>query len=222
MSNQNPAESPEPAVPAQGHAPERPGATAECPAAPSAKPARILILEDQPMDAELAQRLLTRAGIRFTPVLAPDLAGFAEQIAAFEPDLVISDFGLPDGSGADALAMVRQRYPDVPVIIWSGALGDEAAVDLIKQGATDYILKDRPARLPSAVERALTGARQRARLAQLETRLSRAQRLASLGRLNAAEQDLTRTRELLAGMRGEVPAGQTPAGDAQASQAPPG
>jgi DNA-binding NtrC family response regulator len=83
-------------------------------------------------------------------------------------------------------------------------LGDEAAVDLIKQGATDYVLKDRPARLPSAVDRALTEARQRSRLAQIEGQLGQAQRLASLGHLGAAEQALSRTHQMLASVRREA------------------
>ena len=83
-------------------------------------------------------------------------------------------------------------------------LGDEAAVDLIKQGATDYVLKDRPARLPSAVMRALAEAGQRARLAQLEDQLLQVQRLASLGQLEAAKQAMIRVRQLLTAARGEA------------------
>ena len=105
-------------------------------------------------------------------------------------------------------------------------LGDEAAVDLIKQGATDYILKDRPARLPSAVERALHESRQRSRLAQIEAQLGQAQRLASLGRLTAAEQVVHQTRELLAGVRREVGAAEAdgPVGDGgpDGPKVPPG
>ena len=89
----------------------------------------------------------------------------------------------------------------MPFIIWSGVLGDEAAVELMKHGATDYILKDRPARLPSAIRRPLAEAEQRARLALLEDQLFDAQRLASLGHLAAAEQALGRTREQLAASR---------------------
>ena len=85
-------------------------------------------------------------------------------------------------------------------------LGDEAAVALIKQGATDYVLKDRPARLPSVIGRALAEAEQRARLAQLDDQLREAQRLASLGQLGAAEQAMSLTRQLLATARQEVTA----------------
>jgi DNA-binding NtrC family response regulator len=92
----------------------------------------------------------------------------------------------------------------VPFIIWSGVLGDEAAVGLIKQGATDYVLKDRAARLPSVIGRALAEAEQRMRLADLDEQLREAQRLASLGHLGAAEQAMNLTRELLATARQEV------------------
>ena len=131
-------------------------------------------------------------------------ASFVEQLAAFRPDLILSDFHLPGFSGAEALKIAQERYPDIPFIIWSGVLGDEAAVELIKQGATDYVLKDRPARLPSAVMRALAEAEQRARLAQLEDQLLQVQRLASLGQLEAAEQEMIRVRQMLTAARGEA------------------
>jgi len=89
-------------------------------------------------------------------------------------------------------------------------LGDEAAVELIKQGATDYVLKDRPARLPSVILRALAEVKQRARLAHLEDQLLQAQRLASLGQLAAAEEAMTRIRQLLTAARGEVRVIQPP------------
>jgi signal transduction histidine kinase len=146
---------------------------------------RILILEDDPRDAELAQRLLTREGVGFTAVVVDTRAAFEEQLATFSPDVVMSDFSLPGFSGATALAIAQEQCPQIPFIIMSGVLGDESAVELIKQGATDYVLKDRPARLPSVIRRAVAEAAQRARLAQLEAQLRRWQRMASLGRLAA-------------------------------------
>jgi DNA-binding NtrC family response regulator len=178
-------------------------------------PDRILILEDEAWDAVLAQRLLTDAGLDYTAVTVETKSTFTEQLTEFRPDLILSDYSLPGFSGADALRIAQQQCPQVPFIIWSGVLGDETAVDLIKQGATDYILKDRPARLPSAVERALHEARQRATLAQIEAQLGQAQRLASLGRLTAAEQAVHQIRDLLAGVRSEAAAGPDgPAGAA--------
>ena len=166
--------------------------------------ARILILEDEAWDAELAQRLLATAGLSFAAVIVDTRASFVEQLAAFGPDLILSDYHLPGFSGAEALKIAQERCPDIPFIIWSGVLGDEAAVELIKQGAADYVLKDRPARLPSAVMRALAEVEQRARLAQLEDQLLQVQRLASLGQLEAAKQEMSRIRQLLTAARGEA------------------
>jgi signal transduction histidine kinase len=146
---------------------------------------RILILEDDPRDAELAQRLLTREGVGFTAVVVDARAGFEEQLATFSPDVILSDFSLPGFSGAAALQIAQEECPQIPFIIMSGVLGDESAVELIKQGATDYVLKDRPARLPSVIRRAVDEAAQRVKLARLEAELRRWQRMASLGRLAA-------------------------------------
>ena len=177
---------------------------------PAGPKARILILEDEAWDAELAQRLLTDAGLGFTAVVVDTRESFVEQLAAFRPDLILSDFSLPGFSGATALKIAQAECPNVPFIIWSGVLGDEAAVGLIKQGATDYILKDRPARLPAAIQRALAEAERRAQLAQLEDQLLGAQRLASLGRLAEAEETLSRTRQLLAAARQQALAADPP------------
>ncbi len=165
--------------------------------------ARILILEDEAWDAELAQRLLTSAGLSLTAVVVDTRVAFVEQLAAFRPDIILSDYHLPGFTGQEALKIAQEHYPDIPFIIWSGVLGDEAAVELIKQGATDYVLKDRPARLPTVILRALDEVEQRARLAQLEDQLMEAQRLASVGQLAAAEQAMSRIRQQLTVARGE-------------------
>ena len=172
--------------------------------------ARILILEDDAWDAALAQRLLVSAGLKLVAVVVDTKASFIEQMAAFRPDIILSDYHLPGFSGQEALKIAQELYPDIPFIIWSGVLGDEAAVELIKQGATDYVLKDRPARLPSVILRALAEVKQRARLAHLEDQLLQAQRLASLGQLAAAEEAMTRIRQLLTAARGEVRVTQPP------------
>jgi DNA-binding NtrC family response regulator len=173
--------------------------------------ARILIVEDEAWDAELAQRLLTSAGLRFTAVVVATRTSFVEQLAAFHPDVILSDYHLPGFSGEIALKIAQEECPDVPFIFWSGVLGDEAAVALIKQGATDYVLKDRPARLPTVILRALAESERRARLAQLEDQLLQAQRLASLGQLAAAEEAMTHVRQLLSNARGEAIAAEPPA-----------
>jgi len=152
---------------------------------------RILILEDEALGAELAQRLLARAALSFTAVVVGTRASYVDQLAAFRPDVILSDYRLPGFSGQEAFRIAREDYPDIPFIFWSGVLGDEAAVELIKQGATDYVLKDRPARLPTVILRALAEAERRVRLAQLKDQLRQAQRPASLGQLAPAEQAMT-------------------------------
>jgi DNA-binding NtrC family response regulator len=152
---------------------------------------RILILEDEALGAELAQRLLVRAGLSFTAVVVGTRASYVDQLAAFRPDIILSDYRLPGFSGQEAFKIAQADYPDMPFIFWSGVLGDEAAVELIKQGATDYVLKDRPARLPTVILRALAETERRARLAQLKDQLRQAQRPASLGERAAAEQAMT-------------------------------
>jgi signal transduction histidine kinase len=146
---------------------------------------RILILEDEDADADLEQRLLTRAGLEFTAVVVDTRASFVRQLAAFRPEVILSDFSLPGFSGEAALKIAQEQCPDTPFIVLSGALGDEAAVELIRQGATDYVLKDRPARLASVVRRAVAEAEQRAERAQLEGQLQRSRRLEGIGRLAA-------------------------------------
>jgi signal transduction histidine kinase len=144
---------------------------------------RILILEDNPDDADLEQRHLTRAGLAFTAVVADSRASFVQQLADFRPEVILSDFSLPGFSGEGALKIVQEQCPHIPFIFLSGALGDEEAVGLIKQGATDYVLKDRPARLASVIRRAMAEAEQRAQRVQLEAQLHRSQRQESIGRL---------------------------------------
>jgi DNA-binding NtrC family response regulator len=197
MSGEQQRNEPEPvSVPRQADA-----GTAD--AADPAGRARILILEDEAWDAALAQRLLTGAGLSLAALVIDTKEAFIEQLDAFRPDIILSDYHLPGFSGQEALKIAQQLRPDIPFIIWSGVLGDDAAVELIKQGATDYVLKDRPARLPSVILRALAEAGQQARLASIEDQLLEAQRLASLGQLAAAEQAMSRVRQQLTAARGE-------------------
>jgi len=146
---------------------------------------RILILEDDPADAELEQRLLKTAGIDFTAAVVDTRASYVAQLSAFRPDVILADFSLPGFSGPSALKIMQEQSPEVPFILLSGAIGDEAAVELIKQGATDYVLKDRPARLAPVVRRAVAEAEQKSQLARVEAHLRRSQRLESIGQLAA-------------------------------------
>src|SRR6185369_8336949 len=80
---------------------------------------------------------------------------FVSALAQFKPDLVLSDFKLPEFAEMEPLRLVREKWPDLPFILVTGALGEELSVEVIKEGATDYILKERLFRLVPAVERAL-------------------------------------------------------------------
>jgi PAS domain S-box-containing protein len=117
---------------------------------------RVLMLEDTPTDAELEERELRRAGIGYIAKRVQTRDDFIHAIEEFRPDLILSDYNLPDFNGMAALEFVRQNHPDIPVIMVTGALTDVEAVSLIHAGAKDYVLKDRLARLGAAVQRVLS------------------------------------------------------------------
>ena len=116
---------------------------------------RVLMLEDMPTDAELAERELRKAGIAFTSICVQTRDAFTRALEEFRPDIVLSDYSLPDFNGMAALELVQLKHPEIPVIMVTGALADIEAVELIHAGAKDYVLKDRLARLAPAVQRAL-------------------------------------------------------------------
>ncbi len=117
-------------------------------------PLRVLILEDQPTDAELTVRELHRAGFAPDWQRVESEPAFVAGLSA-PYDLILSDYRLPGFTALQALRHVRERRLDVPVIVLTGTLGDEEAVECMKQGAADYLLKDRLARLGQAVTRVL-------------------------------------------------------------------
>jgi signal transduction histidine kinase/DNA-binding response OmpR family regulator len=120
-----------------------------------ARELRILMVEDSPEDAELNAHELRHAGLSFVSRRVQTRDAFVKALQEFLPDVVLTDCRLPAFDGREALAIARQRCPDAVVIIVTGALGDEVAVELLRAGARDYVLKDRLARLPAAVLRAL-------------------------------------------------------------------
>ncbi|MBI4632582.1 MAG: PAS domain S-box protein [Deltaproteobacteria bacterium] len=136
------------------------------------KELRILILEDVPTDAELIQYELADAGAHFTSRCVATKAHFIRELDEFSPDIVLSDYSLPSFDGLKALKIAAERCPDVPFIFVSGALGEERAIELLKKGATDYILKDRLSRLGPAVTRALQEANERAERRRVESALT--------------------------------------------------
>lgn len=116
---------------------------------------RVLILEDVPTDAELAERELRRAGIPFTSRRVDTEADFRAALDEFQPDVILADYSLPQFDAMGALRILRDRASDVPLILVTGSQGEEVAVECIKAGAADYILKSSLTRLPTAVQNAL-------------------------------------------------------------------
>src|SRR3954469_4814838 len=103
---------------------------------------RALILEDAPADAELALRALGEGGLRCAPTVVAGRKAFEPAFAPGRFQLVLADYSLPDYTGLEALAFVRRTDALVPFLLISGALGEERAVEALRAGATDYILKD--------------------------------------------------------------------------------
>ncbi|PYI89626.1 MAG: hypothetical protein DME26_00760 [Verrucomicrobia bacterium] len=132
---------------------------------------RILHLEDNPADAELVRSMLEEQGIDCTLSRMRTRAEFQAALDQTDFDLIISDFTLPQFDGLSALKMARQQRPATPFLFVSGTMGEEAAVESLKQGATDYVLKHRLSRLATSVERAVREAKERVERAQAEETL---------------------------------------------------
>jgi signal transduction histidine kinase len=116
---------------------------------------RVLLIEDNHLDAELVLRAMRLDGFDVSARVVQDEAGFVEALRTHCPEVVLADYNLPTWRGMEALDVLRRKGLDIPMIMVSGALGDVTAVECIKQGATDYFLKDGLARLPEVVRRAL-------------------------------------------------------------------
>lgn len=134
-------------------------------------PLRFVLLEDDPSDAELVQLELARNDFHVRWTHASSEAQFRAALSEEAPDVVLADYTLPGFDGLSALKIVHEQCPDVPFIFVSGSLGEERAIEALKSGATDYVLKDRLQRLPSVVLRALTEARERRERRKAQTAL---------------------------------------------------
>jgi PAS domain S-box-containing protein len=136
---------------------------------------RILHLEDSPLDAELTCAALVDADLECDVVRVETQKQFAEALEQSEFDLILSDFVLPGFSGIAALEMARQKRPDLPFIFVSGALGEELAIESLKNGATDYVLKQRLQRLVPSVRRAIEERSERQRRRKAEELLDQSE-----------------------------------------------
>ena len=130
-------------------------------ALPSARLMRVLLLEDSALDAELTMEALAGAGLDMNVERVVSAADFTGAVRDGCWDLILADYRLPAFDGLSALDLVREHCPGTPFIFVSGALGEEVAVEALKRGATDYVLKDRLERLPAIILRALAEARER-------------------------------------------------------------
>jgi diguanylate cyclase (GGDEF)-like protein/PAS domain S-box-containing protein len=162
---------------------------------------RLLVAEDNPDDAELQLREIRRAGLRLAHKVVDNADAFTSALRSFAPDVILSDFSMPNFDGMEALRLAREHAPDTPFIFVSGTLGEEYAIRALKNGATDYVVKTNLARLPAAVERAMAEAEvlrerrrtateleiARERLREREAGLNRAQNIAKLAHVITGE-----------------------------------
>ena len=144
---------------------------------------RALLVEDNAFDAALVLRSLNKDGFEVIGDVVQDEAAFTGRIRRQCPEVVLADYNLPNWKGMDTLRVLQDEGLDVPVILVSGALGDVTAVECIRQGATDYVLKDGLARLPEVVRRALREKHERLLHRQMEQDL--AKKMDELARSNA-------------------------------------
>ena len=147
------------------------------------KQLRILWVEDSPADAELEEYDLRKGGLDFVSRRVQTRDELVHAMDHFKPDLVISDYSLPGMDGMAVLRLVRERSTDVPFIFVSGTIGEERAIESLKSGATDYIVKDRLGGFVSKVKRALKEADDLERRKRLEEELRQAQKMEAVGRL---------------------------------------
>ncbi|KZX64095.1 Blue-light-activated protein [Stutzerimonas frequens] len=138
---------------------------------PASKNISVLFIEDSPHDAELAQLALERSGYDLRTELVYDRAGVVEALQRREFDLILADFILPGFSGSQALQEARRLAPQTPFIFLSGVFGEEHAVNMMRSGAVDYVLKQNLGFLPKAVERAMGEVNERRRRLQAEQAL---------------------------------------------------
>lgn len=122
------------------------------------KPLRILFVEDLATDMELAVRQLQRYGIECESRRVETREALGAALVDFEPDVILGDYSLPRFDGASALATARELRPETPYIFFSGTIAEERAIEALKNGAADYVLKSQPGRLGPAVRRALDDA----------------------------------------------------------------
>lgn len=135
------------------------------------KEIHILMLEDDAADAELTKFALRKGGLSFSLVRVEGEDDYVKALDRHPPALILSDYSLPGFNGHDALHIALEKCPDTPFIFVTGTMGEEVAIETLKSGATDYVLKTRLARLVPAVSRALREAEERSQHHRAEEQL---------------------------------------------------
>jgi signal transduction histidine kinase len=144
---------------------------------------RILLLEDDPSDAELVQATLEADQLVCDVNVIKTRAEFLTGLESQQIDLVLADYKLPSFDGLSALKLLLSIRPDLPFIFVSGTFGEESAIEALKIGATDYVLKTRLSKLVPAVRRALREKVERQRVIELEDTLRQIQKMETFGQL---------------------------------------
>jgi signal transduction histidine kinase len=134
---------------------------------------RIILVEDSEPDAELILQTLLDSGMNFSVVTVESREKFEFELSHQLPNIILSDFFLPSFDGSAALEIAKQLAPGVPFIFVTGVLGEEIVIEMLRKGATDYILKTRLARLVPAMNRALRETEQRRENQKAQERLRR-------------------------------------------------
>ncbi|HEY2345989.1 MAG TPA: EAL domain-containing protein [Xanthomonadaceae bacterium] len=129
---------------------------------------KVLMVEDSSADAELVLRALKGLRLPVEHQRVSDRHALLTALDRFEPDVILSDFSMPGFSGQEALRVVREKTPHIPFLFVSGTIGEELAIEALRMGAMDYVLKDNLRRLVPAIERALDAAHQRTERAHIE------------------------------------------------------
>ncbi len=137
----------------------------------------VLILEDEPTDAELIERALQEDGIVFSSLCVDSQDSFISALKEFKPDLVLADYKMPSFTGLEALAITLKQLPDIPFIFVSGTMGEEFAIETLQKGAADYVLKNRLGKLAPAVRRALRESQEHRLRRQAESDLAASEEL---------------------------------------------
>jgi diguanylate cyclase (GGDEF)-like protein len=154
---------------------------------------RLLILEDVAAEAELAVHQLKRAGLNCTWTRVETEEAFREALHEMRPDLILSDFSIPGYDGSAALQLTRREAPEIPFIFVSGTIGEERAIEALKSGAVDYVLKSNLERLAPAVRRALKDVAVRCAQRAAEQRVERLSRVLQM--LSAINAGVVRIRD---------------------------